>query len=239
MTLPNMANNNVENANPPDENAQAGDSQLQPNPSSEDQNKNWKALRQSKEDAERRERESLRQNEEYKKLISELNAAKQQPEEEYDDSDIPTFGQTKQTVRQEAKKIAKEMIEQTLAEQRQTNAPKQLKRDYSDFDEVVTKENVDYLIENDPESAEILRETTDLYKQGKRAYIFIKKAGINKKDSTEGMRQDAQDNFNKPVSPNAGATKNSVGDANMFSKGLTPELQKQLRQEMTEAIKRR
>jgi hypothetical protein len=248
--LTNQEAQNVDNANPQTENIPASemDAQTQDNgqdqaqrPSAEDQERNWKALRESKEEERRRNEELARQNAELTSLVKEFVAGNKQPSEpenEEDDLEIPTLGQTKKTIRREAEKIAREMVNKTLAERDQVNAPNRLKLEYSDFDSVVSKENVDYLIKNEPELAAILKDTKDAYKQGKAAYKFIKTLGISKKDNVEGMRQDSINNMSKPVSPNAISGRNSVGEANRFSRGLTPDLQKQLYQEMQESIRR-
>jgi len=210
-------------------------------PVNESQERNWNSLRNNYEEEKRRIRELEKQVSEYTSLIKELATdKKQQPqsEEVEDDSDIPTLGQTKKTVRREAEKIAREIVQKTLDEREQVQAPQRLKSEHPDFDDIVTKENVDYLIKKEPELATILKDIKDQYRQGKAAYKFIKNLGIASNDSVQAMKQDASRNAAKPVSPNAIAGRNSVGDANMFSRGLTPELKKQLHQEMIDAIKK-
>ena len=241
----------VEIANPQDEGSQASnvegqeaqdDLNQEQRPSSNDQERNWKALRQKADEAERRAQEYERQLSEYNSLLRDVVSGKsqQQPqEEEFDESDIPTFGQTKKAIRTEAEKIAREIVRQTLEEKEEFEAPKKLKSEIADFDEVVTKENVDYLIKNEPELATILKNTKSQYLQGKVAYKFIKSLGLHNKDSVESMKKDAERNMAKPMSPNAVGNRNSVGAANMFAHGLTPDLKKQLYQEMLASAKRR
>ena len=50
------------------------------------------------------------------------------------------------------------------------------------------------------------------------------------------MKRDAEVNSKKPISPNAVGKRSSVDD-NAFANGLTPDLNKQLHQEMIAAIK--
>jgi len=249
MTIPTEAQT-VDNAAPQDENTQVSEGENQGDqeqtstqrPSAEEQDRNWRALESSRDEAERRSRELERQNAEYMAMVKELAAGKMKqetpPEPDEDDSEIPTLGQTKKTIHREAEKIARDIVKKTLAEHEQANAPTRLKQEFADFDEVVSKENVDYLIKNEPELAAMINQSKDMYMQGKVAYKQIKKLGLDKNDSVEQMKKDAARNISKPVSPNAVAGKNSVGDANMFSKGLTPELKKQLHQEMVDAIRR-
>lgn len=234
-----VADPQYDNAQVSEDQSEVSQEQLQKQrPSSEDQERNWRALRDKVEEAERRNKEYERKLSDYETVLREVVSKKDKPqeiEEEIDESDIPTFGQTRKAIRREAEKIAKEIVKQTMEEREQSNAPKKLKNEHSDFDEVVTKENVDYLIKKEPELAAILRDTKDIYKQGKMAYKFIKSLGIAKNGDVESMKQDASRNMAKPISPNAISNRNSVGDANAFARRMTPELQKQLYKEMCEA----
>jgi hypothetical protein len=244
MSIP-MEAQNVDVAEPQTEDTQVSETEFQneqpsSKPSAEEQERNWRALERGRDEAERRSRELERQNSEYAAMVKEMAMNNNRPAEpvvDEDDDDIPNLGQTKKTIRREAEKIAKDIVQKTMAEREQNEAPKRLKQEFADFDEIVSKENVDYLIKNEPELATILNETKDNYIKGKVAYKYIKKLGFDKKDSVNAMKQDASRNAAKPVSPNAIAGKNSVGDANMFSRGLTPDLKKQLNQEMIDAIR--
>ena len=210
-------------------------------PSDNDQERNWRALRDSQKDLRRQNEELAHQNKELVSAFKEYlgkDSTQAEPEEKWSDDDILTFGQTKKAIRQDAEKIAKEIVAQTLAEREQLDAPNRLKAEFSDFDDVVSKENVDYLIKNEPELANILRDTTDQYKQGKVAYKFIKSLGVDNQKNTESLKREASTNASKPVSPNAVIGRSSLDDANVFSKGLTPDLKKMLHQEMMDSIKK-
>ena len=74
------------------------------------------------------------------------------------------------------------------------------------------------------------------------AYKHIKKLGLYTEDTYQADRDLAQRNAAKPkplvsVSPQQGDS--PLSRANAFANGLTPELQKQLRQEMEDARKNR
>ena len=235
---------------PQDENTQVTEANTQETegdpalrrPSEDEQERNFKRLREKADRAERRNTELERQNSDYMNMVKEFvsgNKSEKEPELDDDDSDIPTLGQTKKTARREAETVSEKVIRKVLEEERQKNAPSLLKNKFSDFDDVVSTENVNYLIENEPELAESLKNTPDFYKKGVAAYKMIKGLGIAKKDSVNAMKQDSAKNTAKPVSPNAIAGRNSVGDANVFSRGLTSSLKKQLQQEMSAAIKGR
>jgi len=203
-------------------------------PSADDQERNFAAMRKKQEELEERLRIAT---EELQTVKGSITEKPQVIEEEFSEDDLATIGDAKKVVSKEAAKIAKQMISEALSERETARDMKNLKRDYPDFDEVVSKQNVDYLIKNEPEMAEVLRASKNEYKQAVAAYKFIKGAGIHKGDDTQAMKQDAETNSSKPVSPNAVPGRNSVGDANVFSRGLTPELRTQLHNEMIEAIR--
>ncbi len=211
---------------------------------SDEQERNWKALRTKAEEAERRSQEyekKLNEMEGYLKALSAKDSSKEAPKEEeidFSDDDIPTYGDTKKAIRKEAEKIAKNIVNETLQKREYEKAPIRLKKEFSDFDDVVSKDNVNYLIKNEPELAETLRNTKDPYKQGKIAYKFLKSMNKGQKGEAETLKQDAEANSKKPVSPNAVKGRNSLNDANSFKKRLTPDLKKQLYQEMVEASRR-
>lgn len=145
-------------------------------------------------------------------------------------------------------KVAKEIkaLKKELAQYKQTStaatAETRLKSRYSDFDKVVSKENVEALVRDYPELGDTLRSNTDLYSQACSAYTMIKKMGIYKEDTYAGDRATAEQNAAKPrplasVSPQQG--EGPLTRANAFANGLTPELKAQLRKEMADAMSRR
>jgi len=239
---------NVDVAIPQDETTQVIEAESQEyqepstvqKPSTEDQDRNWRLLREKAEIAERRASDLERQNAEYIGMVKDfISPKKQETEPDEDDSDFATIGHTKKTARREAETISEKMIRKVLDEEKQNRAPQELKNRFADFDEVVTVENVNYLKKNEPELAKSFIDNNDLYSKGVSAYKMIKSLGIHKKDSAEAMKQDSSKNTAKPVSPNAILGRNSVGDANIYARGITPDLKKQYQKEMSDAIKRR
>ncbi len=116
-----------------------------------------------------------------------------------------------------------------------------LKAKHSDFDKVVTKDNIETLVSTYPEVAEILNSSPDLYAQAASAYTLIKSLGIVPDDTFSKDREKAQSNAAKPrpltsVSPQQGDS--PLSRANAFANGLTPELSEQLWKEMNEARKK-
>jgi len=223
----------VEIATPQEPDTQASEAQEQSNyeqrPSADAQERNWRALRESNEAKDRQiaELTSIAQN------LATKKEQQESQEEDIDLQDVPTLAQANSS----AEKIAINAVNKALARRKQEEAPDRLKRKYSDFDEVVSRENVDHLKKQDPELAASLSAMSDQYSLGVLAYNAIKSRGIAKGDSVSAMKKDAYRNTAKPVSPNAVAGKNSVGDANMFSNGLTPDLKKHLYKEMIDSAR--
>jgi hypothetical protein len=116
------------------------------------------------------------------------------------------------------------------------SAEARIKSDFPDFEQVVSMENVERLNEDFPELAETLRDTKDLYKKAASAYKVIKKTGIYQDQGAYmAQKQKAVENLKKPrptssVAPHQGDS--PLSKANAFANGLTPELQKKLREEM-------
>ena len=107
-----------------------------------------------------------------------------------------------------------------------------------DFKSVVSEENIALLKTMDPDMAEILSQTPDMYLKAKAAYKMIKRAGIYGNDTYAGDRNLAQKNSSKPrplssVSPQQGDS--PLSRANAFANGLTSELKEQLLKEMNES----
>jgi len=140
------------------------------------------------------------------------------------------------------KKLRK-MEEQLKAYQRQSadmTAEARLRAEFPDFDSVVTADNLTTLRTLNPEIAETIQYSPDLYKKAVTAYKIIKNMGIDKQESYIINKERAEKNIAKPrplasVSPQHGES--PLSKANAFANGLTPELQKQLRREMEEARK--
>jgi hypothetical protein len=116
----------------------------------------------------------------------------------------------------------------------------QLKTKFPDFDKVVSPENVAVLKELHPEIYQTLSSNNDLYSTGASAYTIIKNLGIHVEDVYQEDRARIQKNAAKPkslatISPQRGDS--PLSQANAFSQGLTPALQKQLIEEMQAARK--
>lgn len=125
--------------------------------------------------------------------------------------------------------------------------PDKLKSKFEDFNDVVTKENLEKLQKTEPELFQSLQledrrkvSAGDLFVKGIAAYKTIKSLGISHENQEYmNKKEHIQSNHNKPMSVQAIKGAGAIHKANAFANGLTPELQKQLQKEMTEAIKAR
>ena len=133
-------------------------------------------------------------------------------------------------------KQQKEQLEQTMT----ATAELKLRTQYSDFDKVVTMENIQQLSASFPELAKTINSHKDLYEKAASAYTLIKKFGIYSEEPFNADKQKAIENSNKPrpltsISPQQGES--PLSRVNAFANGLTDDLKKQLLKEMEEARK--
>ena len=139
------------------------------------------------------------------------------------------------------KKLQKELkqLKQEAAQIKQQTAlsatEMRLKAQYSDFDRVVSKENIEALKEKYPEVALSLAANNDIYSKAVSAYTMIKNLGIVKDDNSIDTKALVHKNMAKPkpsasISPQKGDS--PLSNAYTFENGLTPELKKQLWKEM-------
>lgn len=181
---------------------------------------NWSEMRRKTQEHERLIREQ-------QEIINRLSA-KSEPEEQLSKDDLLTVGQYE--------KLGQKQNESTLREmQRQREEIVRLK--YPDIDQVLSQDNIANFEQNEPELAESLMGLSgDPLKMKVAAYKLIKKTV--KQDTPPSMeRKKAEQNAKKPVSVQSVSKNSAIGNAHLFENGLTPELMKQLNQEMIDAIK--
>lgn len=118
--------------------------------------------------------------------------------------------------------------------------PERLKARFSDFDNVVSKENIENLKETEPELYRSIISGNNLFDKGVAAYRAITSLGIYQpKEDYMKQKENVRSNHNKPMSVQAVKGQGALHEANVFAQGLTPDLRKQLQKEMVEAIKAR
>ncbi len=171
-------------------------------------------------------------------------ASKQQPqqaqeEEEAEisvDADALVEGKHLSQVNKHIKKL-----EQQLHQYQQQTAlsatEMRLKTQYPDFDNIVSRENLESLRLAYPEIAQTINSSSDLYSKAVSAYTMIKKLGINEDNETfDAEKEVIHKNANKPK-PSA-LLKPQQGDspltkANAFAQGpLTDDLKAAMLKEM-------
>lgn len=202
---------------------------------------NFRILRERAEAAERRSQELER--------MIHLNQQQPQPKvEEDDDMDIndDTYIEGKQ-LKKYVKKLKQELKEtkKTFEEQNQRNAITQaeirLKSQFTDFDAVVTKDNLSKLADQKPALYRSIMANQDIYDRGYTAYEMLRNSGyINEYAQTDKR---LEDNRSKPRSaananPQTGETPLArVGDYDR--RVLTEDRKDQLRRQVEEAKKNR
>ena len=208
-----------------------------------DQDKNWKAMREQHERLQREYETERKKREEYEQYVLKQMQNTQKPEQEKDEfEDIaPDDWLTKEQSQKLAQKMAKKAIEEALQLERQKRSeeelPTRIKTQFQDFDSVVNEENVKQLRALEPDVAFALSQIGDKYAQAVAAYKYIKKFIPEAAQQTE-YRDRVNSNSSKPKSMSSVSSSN-LSKASGFEKDLTPDMKKQLYAEMQAAIKGR
>ena len=193
---------------------------------------NFRKLRESKDQLEKENRE-LRER--YQRQ-AQPQAEPQDEELSLDDDDI-VEGRVVKKLYRELNELKK--FRSSYETEKQSTIPDRLKSKFSDFDQVVTQENVEKLKQSEPELFASITSGTDLYAKGVSAYKTLRAMGIVKEDTFKTQKEHVQSNHGKPVSAQAIRGQGALSDANVFANGLTPDLRKQLQKEMQDAAKAR
>ncbi len=197
------------------------------------QDRNWREVRQLLKETNQTVEELKNRN----YALEERERQRSQPpevEEEVDlsDDDISTVGMTKKLLRKQSEKI--DQLVQEMKQREALTVEDRLRSKFSDYDAVVNKENLKSLFATAPELVKMLKASQDdPYEQAMGAYKLMKKFGVTSEDSAK-----LRENQTKPRSVNSVGQTSALSQANAFSRGLTPDLRKQLLQEMNEAAKK-
>lgn len=192
---------------------------------------NMRALR---EKAERLERE----RDEYMRKLQEAQASKDSEDLSIQDSDLAE-GKHLKKLQSEIKRLRQES-EASRQQSALTQTEIRLKSQYSDFDKVVSADNINQLRESYPELAASINSNNDLYTKAVSAYTMIKKLGIHQDPIYTSEKARIAQNATKPKPTATIAPQRSdspLQQANSFANGLTPELRNQLRAEMEQSRK--
>lgn len=204
---------------------------------------NLRRLREKTERLERERDDALRRARELESQHAKATPASEEEDDFKIDENALMEGKDLKRVAREIKKLKGE-INQYRQQSSMESTEARLKSQYTDFDRVVSKENVEALRESYPEIAASISANPDIYGRAVSAYTLIKKMGIyTDNPQYEADRLVAQRNAAKPkptasISPQQGDT--PLSRANAFASGkVTKELQQQLYQEMVESMKNR
>lgn len=201
----------------------------EPNDSQSDKEYNFANLRKSKEQLENR----VGELEDYIKHMA--TASKSSNTEDSSDFEI---GDEDLAEGKHLKMMYKELqtLRSQMHEEKMANIPERLKNKFSDFEQVVSKENIDKLKKSEPELYSAIIGGNDLYAKGISAYKTLKAFGYAKENYTT-QKEHLHDKHNRPISAQAIKGHGALSEKNVFAGGLTDELKKQLQKEMAEAAK--
>ena len=202
-----------------------------PHPTRKDVDYNWAEARRKMQDLERRAQEQ----EELIARLSHKPASSDDDElSKLSEDDILTVAQAKKL----ATKMARQVAQEAIKEREAATVEERLQAKYPDYAQIVTRDNIEILKQQEPELAQSLyRLADDPHAQAIAAYKLIKKLGV-KSDATPSPEiKKAKENALKPVSVHTVTKNSAIGNAHNFENGLTPELQKALRAEMAAAIR--
>ena len=205
--------------------------------------KNYRAIRSKAEKLERERDEAVRRLQEIESnRYAQSKAQVESPQVEEDvrvgDDDL-VEGKHLTKVGRKIKAL-EEKIQQYQQQSSMTATEAKLKSQYSDFDKVVSRDNIEMLKDAYPELYSTIYTSSDLYNKAVSAYTLIKKLGIHREDNFASDRAMVQKNASKPravasIAPQQGDS--PLSKANAFANGLTPELKAQLLREMQETRK--
>lgn len=200
-------------------------------PELDDRERNLAALREARERAEKERDEAI----EYIKQLQQRQLPPEEQDPDLDPDDLVEWKYVDKKIKKLESKISQ--YENQTAYQ-MTEA--RLKSQFNDFDNVVTKENIEALRLAHPEIAQALHSTPDLYNKAVSTYNIIKKFGIGHVSPQALHDKEAiARNMSKPratnsVSPQQGDS--PLSKANDFASGnLTEERKAQLYREMMQA----
>ena len=112
-----------------------------------------------------------------------------------------------------------------------------LRSRYSDFEEVVSEENVRKLIKDEPELAKVLRATSDPYAKGVAAYRYIRM--MYRANPEQVDKQAIRQNLQKPRTTSS-LKESGLDHAEEFASGrMTTEMRQKLYEEMRASQGRR
>lgn len=192
---------------------QPSESQGAEAPSLPDKDYNWRRM-------EKKMSELERQNQELKNSLTQKpveNVASTDEDSELDEDDLLTVRQANKLAETRARKI----VEEELSKREKAQLPAKAKLKYSDYDSIVTPENIEYLLKEDPDLEHDLQVAKNPYE---RVYKEIKRAEFFRaKQQGNVAEKRMEENTSKPMSSNSLGKQRPLSQANAYAKG-SPEL---------------
>ncbi|OGT44295.1 MAG: hypothetical protein A3F13_02695 [Gammaproteobacteria bacterium RIFCSPHIGHO2_12_FULL_40_19] len=200
------------------------------------QDRNWRQFRERQKELER----ELKRKDEILESVLKMQAANAPPKpievDELDsigDDDYVPKGKSKRLVQKELDPLRKkiEELEAQLNHQKQNDQFTRLRRQYSDFDEVVNPETMALLEQQDPELAETIVELKDPYKIGIQTYKYVKAMNLQAKvpDSRRSKEIDQKLEKNtKTVQSPLANEKRPMAQAFKLTEGEKSKLQEEM-----------
>ena len=224
-----------------------------------DQERNWKAVRERSEQLQR-EKELVEQEKErirlealqaqaeakalremYERQTQQTAIPQEEPEPEFDPEELTTLGDAERILGPRFEKRAMDRFEKRLAEMEQERyqreLPNKIRSSMPDFETVVSDEKVKQLEALEPEVAEALGAISDPYKKAVAVYKYLKKSIPQETPKEAQAKEQIRKNAERPQSLSSVGGGSPLSQAGMFDKGMTPELQAYLRREMAECSK--
>lgn len=161
---------------------------------------NIRVLREDKEKAQRENYELLRRLQAYESQKQEAAKKAQEPPLAPDDL-------VEWRVVQREMKILRDQVEKSIMEQDNSATEVKLKAQFTDFDAVVSRENIEMLRTMEPELAESIHSNPNVYTKAVAAYKAIKKLGLGDKQALE--KEKIAQNSVRPRSAQAAAPQQS------------------------------
>lgn len=199
-------------------------------------------LKKAKTRAERERDDALERLRSYESSMKSKNV---EPEEDLNVNLAPDEYAEGKHIAKLVKKVTRLEQQTKEAEHRayEMAAEARLKSQYPDIDRILSSENVSALRQKYPELAYTLNANSDFYNKAVATYTMIKNMGIaGETELNANHEAKIKANLAKPRSLSSLAPQKAdspLSRVNAFAEGLTPDLEKQLRKEMVEAMRNR
>jgi len=175
---------------------------------------NWRRMEQKMAELERK-------NQEYEQS---LKAQNKEPDEfdSLQDDDLVTKAQAEKA----AERKAEQIVQKKLEEREKAQLPTKTKQKYEDYEQVVTNENLEKLVREDPDLEFDIQHAKNPYD---RAYKEIKKANFFREEQKNKANSERiAANSSKPVNSASLNTKNPLDQANAFASWSKDELYREM-----------